>query len=459
MENIKDLEIQLNDFNSRIRLEALNTLSSKMQMDKMAVSSNNVIQPINMHMHSFFSYNHSNHSPVRLAWEAKKHNLFAAGLCDFDVLDGLEEFIVAGNKLQVRTAVFIETRAFLKEFADREVNSPGEPGVIYIMGAAFGKKPSDTTKAAQTLNNLRLQANKRNAELIKRINAKVPEISIDYQKDVCSLSPGSCPTERHIVKAYRIKSEVVFKNIEKRAEFFSKLFNASPEKTKDIIQNKNQFEEKIRSVFAKKGGIGYVQPDEKTFPSADDFIQMVLECGAIPMVAWLDGTSKGESAPMSLLECLAEKGASALNIIPDRNHNIKNPEERKMKIEKLNEIIECARKLNFPINIGTELNKDGQPLYDDIINAEALKPFAKLFIEGAAVMVGSTILHRYADYSYCSKKAEAHFGNNRKAKNNFFATIGMLPALDEKTSEKMLEAGNEKAFALINDALKRNNWN
>ncbi len=455
MEDIKSLENELNNFNTRIRFEALNKIASKMQKHNATLAN---LQPINMHMHSFFSYNCNNYSPARLVWEAKKHNLFAAGLCDFDVLDGLEEFILAGTKLQVRTSVFLETRAFLKEFADKEINSPGELGVIYIMGAAFGKKPIEGSDVANQLNTLRVQANKRNKELIDRINAKLPEIAIDYERDVCSLSPGSCPTERHIVKAYRIKSEDLFKNATQRANFFSRLFNTTQEKVFDILNNPVVFEEKIRSALAKRGGLGYVQPDEKTFPSADYFISIVLGCGAIPMIAWLDGTSKGENEPMPLLECLIAKGAAALNIIPDRNHNIKNADERKIKVAKLNEIIECAKKLDLPINIGTELNKDGQPLYDDIANAEALKPFAQLFLEGAAIMVGASILHRYADYSYVSEKAEADFGKGIKGKNKFFASIGMLPPLDERTAEKLLSASKEKAFSLISDAVKKGCW-
>ena len=45
---------------------------------------------LNLHFHSFFSYNAEGFSPSHIAWEARKAGLYAAGLCDFDVLDGLE---------------------------------------------------------------------------------------------------------------------------------------------------------------------------------------------------------------------------------------------------------------------------------------------------------------------------------------------------------------------------------
>jgi len=36
-----------------------------------------------------------------------------------------------------------------------------------------------------------------------------------------------------------------------------------------------------------------------------------------------------------MLECMVAKGAAALNIIPDRNWNIKDPEARETKVRKL----------------------------------------------------------------------------------------------------------------------------
>jgi len=92
-----------------------------------------------MHFHSFFSYNAEGWSPSHIAWEAKQAGLYAAGLCDFDVLDGQEEFLHAGELLGLRATVNVETRVFLPEYADKEISSPGEPGVSYIMGAGFAR--------------------------------------------------------------------------------------------------------------------------------------------------------------------------------------------------------------------------------------------------------------------------------------------------------------------------------
>ena len=68
------------------------------------------------------------YSPSRFALEAKKAGLEMGGIVDFDVLDGLEEFWQASRLLDLKACVGIESRVFVPEFADRVINSPGEPG-------------------------------------------------------------------------------------------------------------------------------------------------------------------------------------------------------------------------------------------------------------------------------------------------------------------------------------------
>ena len=66
---------------------------------------------VNLHYHTFFSYNALGWSPSRIAWEAYKHGLLVAGIVDFDVLDGMEEFLAAGEILGLRTTAAMETRS------------------------------------------------------------------------------------------------------------------------------------------------------------------------------------------------------------------------------------------------------------------------------------------------------------------------------------------------------------
>ncbi len=415
------------------------------------------LERVNMHLHSFFSYNTKGYSPSHIAWEARCQGLFAAGLCDFDVLDGLEEFLAAGQKLGLRATVNLETRAFVRDYAQVEINSPGEPGVTYIMGTGFARRPGPESRAAATLLQYRCQAGERNRALVARINAKLPIIALDYETEVLPLSPGACPTERHIVMAYRGKAEAVFKTPAALFAFWAKLMKARTADLAAWCQNTPVIEDKIRAVLAKSGGIGYARPTEKTFPPLDAFVAWVRDCQALPTATWLDGTSRGEADARTMLECLRAQGVCALNIIPDRNHRISDAVVREVKMRKLAEIVAVADEFNFPINIGTEMNKEGQPFVDDTLGA-ALRPYHASFLRGACIMVGQTLLARYADFAYVSAAAQAEFGNNTAKKNAFFEAVGRLPPLTAVRAAQLSLLGPNKALACLRDAARRLAW-
>jgi hypothetical protein len=224
-----------------------------------------------------------------------------------------------------------------------------------------------------------------------------------------------------------------------------------------LLADPPAMDDKIRSLLAKNGGIGYVRPDDKTFPAVDDFIDWVLSCEAIPMATWLDGASAGEGDMLKMLECLQAKGAGALNIIPDRNHNIKSENERRLKIRKLDDVIVAARKLHFPINIGTEMNKKGQPFVDDP-GCGALARYQSDFLRGANIMVGQTVLSRYAGFSYCGKPAADEFNGDVNRKNVFFESAGKLPPISAEESLRLKQMGLENAFHFIADSAAGGKW-
>ncbi|MCA1808391.1 MAG: hypothetical protein ABR497_02145 [Kiritimatiellia bacterium] len=411
----------------------------------------------NMHLHSFFSFNTNGSSPCRLAWEAATAGLFAAGLCDFDVLDGLEEFLAAGTILHLRVTANLETRAFFREYAELDVNSPGEPGVTYIMGGGFARVPDPATEAGRVLAQYRQQAQARNHTLVERINRALPEIALDYDRQVVPLTPAGAPTERHIVRAYRRQAQQVFPDEAAHRQFWSRIAGQPAAQLSDRLASTAAMEEFIRALLIKSGGIAYEQPGPHSFPPVDDFINWVRDCGALPMITWLDGTSAGESDAAAMLECLRAKGACALNIIPDRNHNIADPDLRSRKIAKLDEIVQLAAAMHLPVQIGTEMNKAGQPFVDDP-DCEALRTHAPQFLSGAAIMVGHTILARYAEFPYNSAAARVEFGGDLRRRNAFFEAVGHLPAPDTVLAQKLADAGPERAMNLIRDAVQQGCW-
>lgn len=435
---------QLDNFDRSIRDAALEQL---IETTELPVAG----KLYNMHCHSFFSYNSEGWSPTHIAYSCAKEGLYAAALCDFDVLDGLEEFLNATQKLSLRSAVHLETRAYIPAMNDVEISSPGEPGVTYIMGCGFTAIPDAGSSAGRTLAKLRQGAQERNLALIARINAALPEIAIDYEKDVVPLTPKGVATERHIIGAYRMRSTEIFEEKRQMAAFWAPLLKCTVEEFAAINANVPKFEDLIRNALAKRGGIGYTQPTPETFPSAGEFAQWVKDCNAIPTVAWLDGTSDGEADADTLLEGMTNMGCAALNIIPDRNWNIQDPAMAALKQRKLDEIINAAVKRDLPINIGTEMNKGGLPFVDDI-TTPILRKYEALFTQGANIMVGQTVLAKYAALPYCGKRAAAMF-DTVADKNNFYAAVGALPPLTQKKAAEYFAAGTEQTLELLKAAV------
>jgi len=447
MKTQPELEEQLSSFDAEERRAALKEL-----LAGYGAVAEGEPRNVNMHCHSFFSYNADGFSPSRIAWESRKAGLYAAGLCDFDVLDGLDEFLEAGYLLGLRTTVNMETRAFVKEQADEDINSPGEPGVAYVMGGGFVRSPHPDSVPGKGLREYGERAAARNKSLVARINPHVLEIAIDYKKDVLALTPGGTPTERHIIHAYANKAKEVFE-VKEMIEFWAKTMNVPVSQSAEWMADQSVLEEKVRARLAKRGGLGYEQPSGETFPLVDDFIQWVLASDAIPMTTWLDGTSRGENQPRELLEMMKAKGAPALNIIPDRNWNISDPAVRDTKRKNLKDIVSVADEMDIPVNIGTEMNKRGLPIADEL-DGEALCLYKETFLRGARIMVGHTVLTRFCCFSYVGERADAEFKTAGK-KNAFFEKIGGLPPVSGDGAKALDDMGPEKSLSWLREESAR----
>jgi len=383
----------------------------------------------NMHCHTFFSFNAYGHSPTSLAWLAKRRGFRLMGIVDFDVLDGVDEFLDACEAVGVRGSAGIETRVFLPEFATREINSPGEPGVLYHMGIGFTSSQVPGAVAG-ILDDMRQRAARRNQGLIARINAHLDPVTIGYERDVLPLTPGDSATERHIVVAYmeeaarRVPDEVGFWAEKLGVERDQVTSLADPETRflpKNLVSSP-RLQNLVRAKLMKRGGVGYVQPGHDTFPSAEEFHKLILACGALPCAAWLDGTSAGERAIEELLALLIGKGVVALSIVPDRNWNVPDPEIRRVKVQNLYDVVRLARELALPLIVGTEMNSYGQRLVDDF-DAPELAPVREAFIDGAYFIYGHTVLQRALGMGYQSDWAQAHLPSRRE-RNDFYTQVG-----------------------------------
>jgi hypothetical protein len=414
--NLDNLETKLNDFAPHIRTSALAELVSLAQQGTIPLEPEADVA--NMHCHTFFSFNAYGHSPTSLAWLAKRRGFRLMGIVDFDVLDGVDEFLDACELVGVRGSAGIETRVFIPEFATREINSPGEPGVCYHMGIGFTSSQVPET-AASILEDLRQRAARRNRGVADRVNAYLAPVTIDYERDVLPLTPGGNATERHMVVAYIRAAERIAPN---PIEFWADKLNVEPEQVATLMCDTPKFQNLIRAKLMKRGGVGYVQPSPDTFPTVEEFHKLVRACGALPCAAWLDGTSEGEQAIEELLDLLIGKGVVALNIIPDRNWNIADSETRRVKVQNLYDIVRLAQELALPLNVGTEMNSFGQKVVDDF-DAPELAPVRQAFMDGAHFIYGHTAMQRALRLGYQSEWAQTYMPSRRE-RNKFYATVG-----------------------------------
>ncbi len=384
---------------------------------------------LNLHAHTFFSFNGYGYSPSAFAYLAKREGLLAAGIVDFDVLDGADEFLEAAVLLGFRACTGIETRVYVPEFADREINSPGEPGIAYHMGVGFVRSDAKDTAF---LVRLKESAQRRNRDIVARVNPYLAPVRVDFERDVLPLTPNGNATERHICEAYAREAEARMTDDGERADFWAQKLGEERAKVEKVLRDGPGMQALIRAKTMKRGGMGYVQPDGPSFPKLDAFNSFVRGEGAIPTIAWLDGTSAGEADVAALLDFHAAHGALALNIIPDRNWNVSNDAERARKVGLLDAVVAAARARHMPVFVGTEMNAHGQRFVDDFSVPTMLR-HAGTFVDGAYIAHGHTMLERAAGMGYVSAWAERYL-ENLSARYAFYREIGERLAPGRKKS-------------------------
>jgi len=431
---VEELERKLDSFNSAERKEALVALCQKVKAGEIELpeAGTDVNPPdvwrVNLHCHTFFSYNTYGYSPSKFAWLARKRGLAVAGVVDFDVLDALEEFLEAARMLGLKACAGLETRVYVPEFSDRVINSPGEPGISYHMGIGFPKATLEG-KQKEFLLTLRETAQQRNRDLMERVNKYLKPVELDYEQDVLVLTPSGNPTERHICLAYARKAKRMFKNLKELSDFWSEKLGVKIEEPQ-LPEGRDPLNT-IRAKTMKQGGIGYMLPGKGSFPLMADTNRFVLAAGGIPVATWLDGTSEGEKHIEELLEVAISTGAAALNIVPDRNYTVGVKNE---KLQNLYQVVALAEKLNLPIVIGTEMNSPGQKFVDDFDSKE-LAPLVPVFLKGAHIIYAHSVLQQKCGLGYTSEWAKRNF-ENMVEKNKFFEKLGSL--LEPKDEDKLI---------------------
>lgn len=435
MNDLKNLEVKLDSFDWNTRRDAFLKLIDMVKKGKILFPP--PAPRINLHFHTFFSFNAYGYSPLHIIWKAKELGLSMAGSVDFDVLDAINEFQWGSLEVGLPFSSGIETRIYLSQFSDLEFSSPNEPGVAYYMGNGFTRLPEKGSEAENVLSFLKQVAQKRNLKIIEKVNQYLNPVQVDYHKDVLSLTPSNNPTERHIVIAYVQKAETVFTDKDKRALFWSERLEEEISLISQLLQDPPNFFDKVRLKLMKYGGVGYVNPDVGDFPSQEQANKLILNLGALPSFCWLSGYPSGEKDPKFMLDfCLANQ-IETIFIIPDRIWDIENEIKRESNLKNLYMITQECQKRSVPIFVGTELNKHGQKLVDDF-DSKYLDPFTSYFLESAWLLWGHMVLELSSRRGYNSSWAKETLPDRRK-RNTFFALLGKNIPADREVIKKIGE--------------------
>ncbi|HAH87532.1 MAG TPA: hypothetical protein DCL60_09205, partial [Armatimonadetes bacterium] len=96
-EGEKALLERLDSFDAGTRRQALRDILGMVESGGISIPPAKAES--NLHYHTFFSFNANGWSPSRIAWESLKYGLEISGIVDFDVLDGMDEFLDVGELL------------------------------------------------------------------------------------------------------------------------------------------------------------------------------------------------------------------------------------------------------------------------------------------------------------------------------------------------------------------------
>lgn len=440
--NEMSLEQQLDLFSLEERKSAFLALLEKARQNGMIF-----LEPlplVNLHFHTFFSFNACGYSPLHILWLAKKRGLRMAGSVDFDVLHALPEFLWGGLTIHLAVSSGLETRIFLPEFRDKELSSPNEPGVAYYMGNGFTRLPEKDSRAEAILTKLYQIAQTRNQKVLEKINAYLTPVEVHYEQEVLPLTPSQNPTERHLVVALATKAEKLIPDLEERIRFWSERLEEKSEKVKALLSDRASFYDLIRMKLMKFGGVGYVKQDAGDFPTLQEVNEMIWELHAIPSFSWLYGLSSGEQDTARLFDFCLDARVETIFFVPDRNWNVPNEEERRVKVEKMCRMVEEAKKRHMPIFVGTELNRYGQKFVDDF-DSPYLVPLAPYFLWSASLLWGHVVMELGSQRGYSSSWAKKHLPA-RRVRNEFFARLGektppvkeIIDVINQKSTEALM---------------------
>ena len=320
----------LNLLNAPTKEERLANLA---QVLKTTVFPPMVPQYINNHIHTTYSF--SPYSPTAAVYAARMEGLCTAGIIDHDSISGAEEFLEAAKLVDMPVTIGMECRVSMEgtRLEGRRTNNPDQVGVSYMTIQSVPHDQIDTLTAF--FRPYREARGRRNRAMVEKINALLPQIALDYDRDVLPLSMAAEEggvTERHLMYALAIKLTNRVGKGQAMVEQLQDLgLSLSEKQVAQMLDTQYPFYEYdllgiLKSAFVPK--IFIDATDE--CPKLPDMVKLCADVDAYLCYAYLGdvgdsvtGDKKAQKFEDDYLddvfECLKEEGVKAVTYMPTRN--------------------------------------------------------------------------------------------------------------------------------------------
>ena len=320
----------LDQLNAPTREERLTNLA---QVLKNTMFPPAVPQYINNHIHTTYSF--SPYSPTAAVYAARMEGLCTAGIIDHDSISGAEEFLEAAKLIDMPVTIGMECRVSMAgtRLEGRRTNNPDQVGVSYMTVQSVPHDKIDTLTAF--FRPYREARHLRNRKMVERINELLPEMSLDYDRDVLPLSEAKEEggvTERHLMYALAKKLTAQVGKGEPMVRKLAQMgLTLSAKQEAQMLDTAYPFYEYdllgiLKSAFVPK--IFIDATDE--CPKLPDMVKLCKDVDAYLCYAYLGdvgdsvtGDKKAQKFEDDYLEdvfeCLKEEGVKAVTYMPTRN--------------------------------------------------------------------------------------------------------------------------------------------
>lgn len=324
-----DIKI-LEQLNAPTKAERLANLKTVLEGTKFPPA---VPQYINNHIHTKYSF--SPYSPTAAVYAARAEGLCTAGIVDHDSIAGAEEFLAAAELVGMPATVGMECRVSMAgtRLEGRRTNNPDQAGISYmtIQSVPHDKIPVLDKFFAP----YREARNRRNGQMVDNINALLPDLALDYDRDVLPLSlarEGGGVTERHLMYALAKKLvEQTGKGAALADQLAGMGISLSDKQRAQLLDTAYPFYEYDLLGILKGAFVGriYVDADEEC-PRLPEIVALCREVDAALCYAYLGdvadsvtGDKKAQKFEDDYLgdvfACLKEEGVWAVTYMPTRN--------------------------------------------------------------------------------------------------------------------------------------------